>query len=82
MPVRLCGIVVHNYITRLQLPTVFYTHTHMFITLLQTVLTSCGEDQFQCSSGRCIHSRWRCDGEYDCSDNSDEIGCPGEGEAL
>ncbi|CRK98881.1 CLUMA_CG012216, isoform A [Clunio marinus] len=32
----------------------------------------CTERQYQCKSGECIHIRYTCDGEFDCSDNSDE----------
>ena len=35
----------------------------------------CMIDQYQCDSGRCISREWRCDGDYDCSDQSDERGC-------
>ena len=38
-------------------------------------LPSCGAEQFQCNSGSCIRQHWQCDGEDDCSDNSDEEGC-------
>uniref|UniRef100_A0A8C2DL15 Low density lipoprotein receptor-related protein 2a n=1 Tax=Cyprinus carpio TaxID=7962 RepID=A0A8C2DL15_CYPCA len=31
---------------------------------------------FRCGTGRCIPASQRCDGTTDCSDNSDEIGCP------
>ena len=32
---------------------------------------------FTCvSSGSCIPRLWRCNGERDCADNSDEEGCP------
>lgn len=36
---------------------------------------TCGKDQFTCKSGACIEASWRCDGNNDCGDMSDEIGC-------
>ncbi|KAJ2951649.1 hypothetical protein O0L34_g13807 [Tuta absoluta] len=36
---------------------------------------SCSPDQFSCSNGMCIAATWRCDGNNDCGDLSDEIGC-------
>ena len=39
------------------------------------------EDYFRCSSGGCINDMYRCDGNEDCVDNSDEEGC-GEFPAL
>ncbi|XP_053380751.1 low-density lipoprotein receptor-related protein 1B-like isoform X2 [Mercenaria mercenaria] len=38
-------------------------------------LSMCRRDQFQCSSGMCIHNSWRCDGDSDCGDGSDETNC-------
>lgn len=36
----------------------------------------CVKGYFQCkNSNRCIHSKLVCDGENDCSDNSDEQNC-------
>uniref|UniRef100_A0A665WHY5 Low density lipoprotein receptor-related protein 2b n=1 Tax=Echeneis naucrates TaxID=173247 RepID=A0A665WHY5_ECHNA len=37
---------------------------------------SCSSDEFQCTSGQCIDSAWRCDGTKDCTDDSDELNCP------
>lgn len=38
--------------------------------------TECEENQFQCKNERCIPVLWRCDEDDDCTDNSDEEGCP------
>ncbi|CAH4038667.1 unnamed protein product [Pieris brassicae] len=43
-----------------------------------TPLDSCSVDQLTCSDGRCVPGTARCDGNRDCADNSDEIGCPYE----
>lgn len=30
---------------------------------------------FRCNDGQCISNNWRCDGDSDCMDNSDENNC-------
>lgn len=38
---------------------------------------SCGGDHFTCTIRRdCIPATWRCDGQNDCTDGTDEVGCP------
>lgn len=32
----------------------------------------CQDDQYQCQTGQCIELDWLCDGEWDCTDASDE----------
>ena len=32
-------------------------------------------DEFTCGIGTCVPASWQCDGESDCDDHSDELGC-------
>ena len=36
---------------------------------------NCTSDEFQCENGLCVKSTWRCDGDNDCMDFSDELNC-------
>lgn len=33
---------------------------------------TCADSDFTCDNGHCIHARWKCDGEEECPDGSDE----------
>lgn len=49
----------------------------LIIVLFAGTLTPrCGINEFMCpSSGFCIMATWRCDGDDDCGDDSDETNC-------
>ncbi|XP_076042677.1 sortilin-related receptor-like [Oratosquilla oratoria] len=36
---------------------------------------TCPKNTFQCANNVCINSNWKCDGDNDCGDNSDEVDC-------
>ena len=38
--------------------------------------TSCGSYEFQCENGGCVNANYKCDGDRDCNDGSDEVDCP------
>jgi len=38
-------------------------------------VTCDNKTQFTCQNGRCVEAAWRCDGDNDCLDMSDELDC-------
>lgn len=38
-------------------------------------LDKCADTEFKCFNGACVASDLVCDGNYDCSDSSDELTC-------
>ena len=47
----------------------------MVLCVITVAGTTCGYNQFRCNNGECIFIYYRCDGGYDCSDESDEASC-------
>ncbi|XP_065222382.1 sortilin-related receptor-like [Planococcus citri] len=41
-----------------------------------TTNSSCQNWMFECNNKQCIPYWWKCDNVFDCSDESDELGCP------
>ncbi|KAL6422754.1 hypothetical protein ACFW04_010753 [Cataglyphis niger] len=39
------------------------------------IASTCSSNQFACNNGVCIPEFWKCDGDNDCGDNSDEVNC-------
>ena len=44
-------------------------------TLLSTARSECEPNEMKCNNGVCIMRIWKCDGDNDCGDGSDEVNC-------
>lgn len=42
------------------------------VMLSSTAKNTCATTDFTCKNGQCVPARWRCDGEPECADGSDE----------
>uniref|UniRef100_A0A669DX38 Low density lipoprotein receptor-related protein 8, apolipoprotein e receptor n=1 Tax=Oreochromis niloticus TaxID=8128 RepID=A0A669DX38_ORENI len=42
------------------------------VSVLYTAKKTCAATDFTCKNGQCLPARWRCDGEVECADGSDE----------
>uniref|UniRef100_A0A3B5RAN3 Low density lipoprotein receptor-related protein 8, apolipoprotein e receptor n=1 Tax=Xiphophorus maculatus TaxID=8083 RepID=A0A3B5RAN3_XIPMA len=42
------------------------------ISFISTAKKTCATTDFACKNGQCLPARWRCDGEPECADGSDE----------
>ena len=48
---------------------------HQFFFSITDGHFKCRVTEFLCNNGQCIHQDWRCDGDFDCEDFSDESNC-------
>ena len=49
----------------------------LFMATISATERPCSESEFECGNGRCVRKLYKCDGDDDCNDNTDEISCGG-----
>ncbi|KAM8744391.1 uncharacterized protein AB9X84_018373 isoform 3-T3 [Acanthopagrus schlegelii] len=62
----------------MDLPLFIYSIFLASLTISRGQILGCHQGQWQCDDGGCIPDIWRCDGDGDCLDGSDEMDCTGQ----
>ena len=59
------------------LPAFYRNLPWFYIYLIGTgpILPKCKSNEFMCDDGECVDGRYKCDGQIDCFDESDEATC-------
>uniref|UniRef100_A0A8C2ZGE0 Low density lipoprotein receptor-related protein 8, apolipoprotein e receptor n=1 Tax=Cyclopterus lumpus TaxID=8103 RepID=A0A8C2ZGE0_CYCLU len=47
-------------------------YIHIYVLIYIHIYKTCATTDFACKNGQCVPARWRCDGEPECADGSDE----------
>lgn len=58
--------------------SILFLFIYLFLSCPALPPVECSGEEFHCrADGTCIPERWRCDGDKDCEDGSDETNCKG-----
>ena len=79
---RVILIAAKNQVSSSMNYTYYHYHYYYFnqviyflVTLVLFINIGCDSNEFTCQNGNCIRDSWKCDGDNDCGDGSDERDC-------
>lgn len=74
--VMVIKIVVMDLMKKIAvIPTLYYCCGKLNLIYYFSSVKTCPNTEFQCENGDCVPITYRCDGQPDCGDTSDEYNC-------